>query len=537
MNHQQKGIKMNVFEDLIEELKEENLLEETVIDLRKANDRPLQPASPTPAVPHLFSESANFLASDLISNEIDADEDAVASAPEIHETGSPVDEREFYRKRAMDEVSSLQMVEHVLSGIEREHMKMTPVAFDDLNVKKALHKFLQVSADISSNEYSEAELHLMQETENWFSALAKRDANISVANVRRFCENSKPILSSQALMALARFYRNSPYSEPVRGKFDFVMTRLFSREIGEERRKLLFGRSEMIGHIRTLYSNWSSLALFPSGENADGVSQAVNTFHQFAAESLASETFDSLISSDFFNRIRLFKEETNEMFFASEVTAAAIECNVNIGNRFVDLIRKESRSVSLDEIDSKYGFTYDTVVSSAASKTLFLVELFKDEKRGQEDAVLDSEPVDSQPVQPVRFERAPVEEPSGFRLFSLNKWLVALTIIVLIASAGIYFWSENQAVKQGDVAAASTVELSDPDLRQHLRLARTSSETLYGVAQPSWDAQSQDEQKELLKKAFAFAQSIKMKRVNILNNKGRTIGYASADRVEVLGPQ
>ncbi len=104
------------------------------------------------------------------------------------------------------------MVEHVLSGIEREYMKIVPSSYDDLRAKTALHKFLQVQGDSTTTEYAEAEFHLMRETEAWSSALSARDSKISVANLRRFCENSRPILSSQALLGLGRFYRNSAFS-------------------------------------------------------------------------------------------------------------------------------------------------------------------------------------------------------------------------------------------------------------------------------------------------------------------------------------
>ena len=170
---------MSLFEELIDELKQENLLEETVLSVnRNAAAAPAgtnEPAEDEPA------------REPLGSSEPGVDEDFPQA---------PVDEREAHRRRAMDEVTSLQMVEHVLSGIEREHMKMSPHTFDDLNVKKALHKYLQINSPISSDEHSAAELELYQETEKWFSALARRDGNISVANVRRFCENSRPVLSS-----------------------------------------------------------------------------------------------------------------------------------------------------------------------------------------------------------------------------------------------------------------------------------------------------------------------------------------------------
>ncbi|MDI1241962.1 MAG: hypothetical protein PSX80_08600, partial [bacterium] len=287
---------MSLFEELIDELKQENLLEETVFSAgRSAAAAPVRTIEPSsdfdPAL-----ESA----------------DSGDSSEDDNFAQSPADEREAHRRRAMDEVTSLQMVEHVLSGIEREHMKMSPHTFDDLNVKKALHKYLQINAPISSDEHSAAELELYHEIEKWFSALARRDGNISVANVRRFCENSRPVLSSQALISLARFYRNSPYGEAVRGKFDFVMTKLFSREIGGEKRRLLFARLEMLSHIKALYSNWASLSL--GSEEANG-SDFVRGFERLLQECQSAESFDALISTEFFNRIRIYKESAAELFF------------------------------------------------------------------------------------------------------------------------------------------------------------------------------------------------------------------------------
>ena len=512
---------MNVFEDLIEELKEENLLEETVIAIGKTGASMVSPSPQT-------------LAPALLKTDLEGTQ---ASATETDLESTAASEVEFYRKRAMDEVSSLQMVEHVISGVEREHMKMTPSSFDDLAVKKALHRFLQVS-DVGSDDHGSAELELLKETQSWCTVLSKRDANISVANIRRYCENSRPVLSSQALMALARFYRNSPFSEPVRGKFDFVMTRLFSRETGEEQRKQLFGRAEMIGHIRSLYAQWASLDLFPEEVDADKIRSTVDRFDSFADEAEKTEKFDGLISSDFFNRIRLFKEETGELFFSSEVTAAAIECNVKVGNRFVELLRTEGGSSSLESIESKYGYAHDTVISSAASKTLHLLEILKEEQIGREERP-EIEEVSTKRSLPrsaaSSYERAPVNEEARFSLFSVNKWLVLASLLVLALSVGVYMWSENAAASEGDVLEATTVEISDLELKKHVRLARASDEILYGVAQPTWIAQSEEGQKELLRRALAMAQGLKLKRVDILNERGRSIGYATAEKVELVG--
>lgn len=524
---------MSVFEELIDELKDEDLLEETIFSINQkasgaAQSMPDSPVSRTSENNSITDGLEVTEAAGGVSNNDPESEDMFVEPP--------ADEREVYRRRAMDEVSSLQMVEHVLSGIEREHMKMTPAMFDDLEVKKALHKYLQIDAPISSDEHSNAEFQLYQETEKWFSALSHRDNNISVANVRRFCENSRPVLSSQALMALARFYRNSPYTEAVRGKFDFVMTRLFSREIGDEKRKLLFARIEMLGHIQTLYGNWASLSICnPDEENGPSVGAAVAGFEGFIRESESVDTFDQLISSDFFNRIRLFKEQANELFLEPAVTAAAIECNVRIGNRFIDLIQKEREATSQTLVEEKYGYSYDTIISNAASKTLLLLDLLR-ESRPEDDAdVVEKE------IQPSRvavdYERAPVQEKTSGGLFAINKWVLIVGMIALLLTGGLYFWSESAASTQGSIEVAPGVDLAGTDLSQHLREASTSSETLYGVTQPTWDALSEDEQKAFLSKAFQFAQSKGMKKVNLLNARGRTVGYAAENRLEVFGLQ
>jgi hypothetical protein len=525
---------MSVFEELIDELKQEDLLEETIFSVnQKSNDFVPGGVADTGTGNY---ENTVEAATEKGGQGTDADPDLDPDADDMF-AEPPADEREVYRRRAVEEVSSLQMVEHVLSGIEREHMKMTPAIFDDLAVKKALHQYLQINAPINSDEHSAAEYHLYQETEKWFSALSGRDNNISVANVRRFCENSRPVLSSQALMALARFYRNSPYSESVRGKFDFVMTRLFSREIGDEKRKLLFGRIEMLGHIQTLYGNWASLSIIgPDDENAPSVGVAVAGFEAFVRESESADAFDQLIASDFFNRIRLFKEQANEMFFEPSVASAAIECNVRIGNRFIDLIQKEREATSQSLVEEKYGYSYDTIISNATSKTLLLVDLLKESRAEHEvekDAVIEAKP--TQRV--FDYERAPVAETASSRLFTINKWIVIAGLFALILTGGLFFWSENAASTQGSIEVAPSVNLEGSDLRTHLLEASTSSETLYGITQPTWDALSAEEQRAFLSKAYHFATSQGLKKVNFLNARGRTVAFASENRLEVLSPQ
>ncbi len=418
--------KLNVFEDLIGELRDENLLE-TVIDLSKAKD-----GRPVSGVAMEMSAVGARLDSGISGSEHGFD---AVPDPELEP------ESDFYRKRAIDEVSSLQMVEHVLSGIEREHMKTVPGSYDDLEAKKALHRFLQVQTDSASAEYAEAEFKLMHETEAWSTALSKRDAKVTVSNLRRFCENSRPVLSSQALMALGRFYRNAPYSEPSRAKFDLIMTRLFTRDAGDERRRMLFSRDEMVGHLKTLYANWASIALYSTDETSSLRTRAVVAgFEDSIAEAEGALIFEQLIRKGFFDTVHEFKEATGEIFFTPEIVAASIDCNVRIGNKFVDLVQAERAMSNPETVEQRYGYEYDQIISDAAGKTLHMVELLKnllepsisEELPGTMIASVDTSNA-------AKKETASPLERRG--LFTVNKWLLAATILAIVATGLVYFWS------------------------------------------------------------------------------------------------
>ncbi|PYT00942.1 MAG: hypothetical protein DMF63_04555 [Acidobacteria bacterium] len=513
---------MNVFEDLIEELREENLLEHTVIDLRSAGyEDPSEPA-------------------DTFDSEFDPTA-AMASVPDGDaelDDSSELSGKDFYRKRAVDEISCLQMVEHILSGIEREHLKAVPTSYDDLEAKKALHKYLQVEGDTSTTEYADAEFQLMRETETWNSVLAKRDRKISVANLRRFCENSRPVLSSQALVGLARFYRNAPFSELTREKFEFVMTRLFSREIDGEKRKLLFGRSDMKGHIKTLYANWASVALYSTDEPSVKAKTIVAGLAEKQSEAEGAETFDDLIRNDFFKKIHGFKEATGEMFFTPEVVAATIECNTRVGNKFVDLIQRERLLADLDSLEQKYGFEYDQEVSNAAGRTLEIIELLKNLPTA------DAKEVHERESQPVETEAKTKSSESRrrsrrrFEIFGVNKWLLAATILIVSTSGGLYFWADKQPADQETSAeSASDVNLNDSELKDFVRSARSTPSTLYAITLPTWDQLSVDKKKDLLRQGLNLVSRTGQKSVQFVNARGRVEGFASGDKVEVKSSQ
>ena len=506
---------MDVFQDLIEELRDENLLEETVIDFAELGSAP-----------------SAFVNGNGSEASVDGDDESVDT------TITPDTNADFYRKRAIDEVSSLQMVEHVLSGIEREYLKSVPSAYDDLEAKKALHRFIQVHGDPTTTDYAEAEFQLMRQTEAWSTALAERDKKISAANLRRFCENSRPGLSSQALMSLGRFYRNAAYTEDSRSKFDLVMTRLFTRELENQKRRLLFSRVDMVGHIKTLYANWASVALYSTEDSTLGARTVVAGFEDRVTEVDAAQNFDDLIGSEFFDKVRQFKEATGEMFFTPEIVAASIDCNIRIGNKFVDLVRAERDLSGVERIEEKYGFEYDQVISEAAGKTLELLELLK--SLPQEDG--GNAGAQSRPAAQPKPASVPVvkkEKPgAGFtsNLFRVNKWLLLTTIIVAIASGSLYFWADSSGPDSSAAESAADINLSNTPLKDYLRTGRGTAENFYAITLPAWDELSDDKKKEILAEALAVANENGRKNVNIMNAKGRTVAFASSKRSELLNP-
>lgn len=551
---------MNVFEDLVEELKGENLLEETVIttisneEARKddasrkaasqgaalsnaaektaaqtpslnnltANEADVFPAveavEPVEAADFHYSESDEGFAVDteMLSNE----SANVFAAPK-----SPVDEMEYYRRRAMEEVTSLQLVEHVFSGVEREQMKISPKPFDDIAVKKSLHDFLQVSKDASASDNAQAEFKLMQETESWCSALSYRDKNLSVSDLRRYCETTKPVLSAQALLALARFYRNLPHTEAVRSKFEMVLTRLFTVEIENDQRDLTASREEMIRKIAEHYADWASVPLYSETDDTELLLITVK-FDDFIAEAQSADNFDEPVRNDFYNRLRIFKESIGDKFYAPMVLASAIECSVYVGNRYVELLAAEREQSNAEAIQVKYGFLLDQSVSDAAGKTLLLSELLAEKKQAPAAESFEGTKNETKTVSPVKkqSEKRQARAIGGF--FGISKWVIGLLIGTIVLTVGLFVF-----VEFGSSAPVSPnvqkVNLDNSVFKDYLETARINQELLIGVVSENWKNAGDKKKEEILGDLLNAGKDKGFKKVHLLNKDGATVGYAS----------
>jgi hypothetical protein len=558
---------MSIFEDLIEELKEENLIEETVIEFHKGNPGN-QPSVQHPAnsqvknpvnggqpqmsfllneefaalPPKIPAANAVYSAEDVFSETAPVglenddflaatDEEDTKKYTQVEKTKIFVSEKEYFRKRAMDEVTGLQMVDHVLSGVEREQMKLVPKPYDDLPVKLALHDFLQVAHETSSTEHAQAEFRLMQETENWCSALSHRDKHISIAHLRRHCETSRPALSSQALIALARFYRNSPYTEPVRSKFELVVTRLFSREENPDQRELLLSREEMIQQLKELYADWSSIQLYSADEEDSEILISVLKFEDFISEALDTDSFEVLIANDFFNRLRLFKQNCNENFFAPLVTVSAIEANIRIGNRYLELLNQEREKFNAATLEEKYGFLHDQAISDATGKTFQLAELLHE--RGGDGKKEPVEIVEVSVKEQSSRSRAKVQKKPRSKVFAINKWLLTATFLTIAICVGLFVWAELESQEIRTSPTVKKVNLENSEFKDFIQTARIDDETFFGVTTNAWESLNSEKKEAMLKKLLLVGTEKSYKKVHLVNTAGKAVGYSSTEKTEV----
>ena len=542
---------MNVFEDLLVDLKEQNLLEDTVLEERpyaagfvQEHDNTYVPnrSVPTSRTPDPEAEASKSGA--IV-------EPQGASPAVSSEVISPAAGNEFFKKRAISEVSSFQMVEHVLTGVEREYLKDKPNVFDELNVKLGLNKFLQLAEAGTTEDYKAAELALMHETQVWCAALAERDKKVGVSHLRQYCENTKPALSSQALVALCRFYRNLPYTEAIRSKFDFLITRLFTRALPNDERICLFKREEAQKHLENLYREWASVPLYSADEDDSKVMLTALSFDELAQESEQASSFDLLIDSDFFSRLRMFKESIADLFFAPSVAIAAVEANVRIGNSYVKLIAAERQKMDSDSIQAKYASLDHQSFSDVTARTLELVDLLRSAP------VEDLPPMGETPAprsERIQFslndpgsrratnERSHEDRPVSTSFFSrvrqnalsVNKWLLTGSVLLILFSVGVYVWA-NYFV-EASVPSSGVRVVSSDMMAEFVKTGRVSNQIFYGVLKENWETLPKEKRSEFVQKLLAQGGQLGYTQVSLVNKDGKHAAYASKDKLEVQMP-
>jgi len=282
-----------------------------------------------------------------------------------------IEKAEVRLQRAVDHAKALETVQRVFTGIEKAILCLIPESYDTGPAITVARSLKQAIKENDTARIEEAEDHFSNELYLWHLSLTTRDQAIQAYHLRRFCERHDVHLDSKVFEALARFYRGLPHSELAQSKYDFAVTRFFANVGENDQRELRFEGKRLVEAVAKMFESWGEDRKLPSA-TPDEIAAAVDGFHEFMVEANTQiNEFEGLISSGLFNRMRLFKRVMGELSYVPEVTAAAIECNVVVANKFSSLLAgegeqiREAPAVVRDLAD----ILSDTTVNGSASET------------------------------------------------------------------------------------------------------------------------------------------------------------------------
>lgn len=293
-----------------------------------------------------------------------------------------------YLRRAIEKMKALQAVERVLGSVERVMLNRVPDKLDLYLLVTAINALNLALREGDEDKVREAVFTVSQELEAVLESLVARDTTIMPYHLRRFCEEETTSLDLNALAALTSFYRVLPLSETNRGKYDFVVTRLFSHaEPGRSarHRHLRISREQLAKRLTEMCRAWGEV-IAPDPADAVNIGKSIELFDHFMAEVKEIHKFEELVSRAFFQRIRDFKARIGALLYLPEVTAASVEANVAITNCFLTLLETESEAIQAAPqiMQSLAGAFSDTYSNESDEVAAILREL---EASAQQDEV------------------------------------------------------------------------------------------------------------------------------------------------------
>ncbi len=279
-----------------------------------------------------------------------------------------------YLRRAIEKMKALQSVERVMSNVERVMLNRLPDKFDLGSVVTAIDALNVALREGDEDKVREAVFAVSQDLEAALQLLVTRDATIMPYHLRRFYEEETTSLDLNSLAALTSFYRALPHSESNRGKYDFVVTRLFSHaEPGRSvrYRHLRISREQLAKRLTEMCLAWGEVVA-PDPAEAVNVSKSIDLFDHFITEVKAIKKFDELVHRAFLQRIRDFKARIGALLYLPEVTAASVESNVVVTNCFLTLLETESEAIQaapgvMHSLAGAFGDTYSNEPSEVAA--------------------------------------------------------------------------------------------------------------------------------------------------------------------------
>lgn len=254
------------------------------------------------------------------------------------------------RKYLGDKALHLRIVEEFLSQLEFTLLKVPTEQFDFEPVRNSIHELKSLADDDNPDRRKRVEFQLAHELLRWQEYLTSRDDKIEAYHIRRYCDGLLKPLDNEVFVALARFYRDMPRSKNSLSKFDLAMTRAFSTRVNDLFRAMSMSRDEIAARTAALYCSWDRVVSVDLGSPRD-----VAVFDKFLVESDTMQDFQTLTVSRLFDRIRQFKAEIGDRFWDPTVVAAAIECNIVVGNHLNGLMARASENLG-ERLGSEFDF-------------------------------------------------------------------------------------------------------------------------------------------------------------------------------------
>jgi len=117
-------------------------------------------------------------------------------------------------------------------------------------------------------------------------------------------------------------------------------------------------------------------------------------------------------------------------------------------------------------------------------------------------------------------------------MFGVNRWLLIATVLAVITSVGIYVWAQYFTADAPPSSAVKLAEIDNPEIKPFIKTAKISSSILSAVVTPGFEEMKQGEQRTMAQKLQLLGAQKGYDRVTIMNGQGKTIAYATKDRVE-----
>ncbi len=269
----------------------------------------------------------------------------------------------------------LGVVERFITQLELNLLRIPELTNCYAPVKEALADLRDLSVGEQDIETAKRiEHHLEQALAKWQHHLAERDQEIEAYHIRRYCDGFRVPVKQSVYISLLRFYRDIPRSRQAQSKFDLVLTRCFSTQINDLFRAMTMSREEIVESLTGLYRKWDQVE-----PPRLALSDDVAGFDNFIAENDTLLDFPSLTSSKLFDRIREYKTSLSSKFWEPEVAAAAIECNIVVGNHLNGLMARENENLG-ERFGSEFDFAgtlQDTSPNASERVTEVLREMDK----------------------------------------------------------------------------------------------------------------------------------------------------------------